>query len=239
MSDSITTNPTDPLNEQLAYYCARASEYDQWWLRLGRYDRGAEANSNWFKEGATVASALHSFQPTGSVLELAGGTGIWSEQLLPHASHLTVVDGSTEMLALNAVRLHAPNVTYVAANLFEWHPTDQFDVIFFGFWLSHVPPDRFNAFWELVRKSLKPGGRFFFVDSRRELSSTAVDHRLPDVESTTHKRRLNDGREFQVIKVFYEPEALAARLKQQGWYADIRQTENYFIYGSGSLAQPA
>jgi len=239
MSDPISIDPQDPLGEQLAYYCARASEYDQWWMRLGRYDHGTEANSKWFNEGAIVASALHSFQPTGNVLELAGGTGIWSEQLLPHAAHLTVVDGSTEMLALNAARLDAKNVTYITANLFDWHPTDRFDTIFFGFWLSHVPPDRFEAFWELVRKSLKPGGRFFFVDSRREPSSMAVNHQAPDSESNTHKRKLNDGREFKVIKVFYEPEALTARLKQHGWYADIRQTQNYFIYGSGSLAQPA
>jgi hypothetical protein len=28
------------LREQADYYRARAPEYDQWWLREGRYDRG-------------------------------------------------------------------------------------------------------------------------------------------------------------------------------------------------------
>jgi ubiquinone/menaquinone biosynthesis C-methylase UbiE len=236
---STTTQTRDPLGEQLAYYCARAPEYDEWWFRLGRYDKGQEKNTEWFSEGAIVAEALHAFQPTGQVLELAGGTGIWSEQLLSHAGHLTVVDGSTEMLKLNAARLHSSSVTYVAANIFDWQPTDQYDAIFFGFWLSHVPPEKFDAFWELVRKSLKPGGRFFFIDSKLASSSMAANHQLPDKDSTTHIRRLNDGRTFQIYKVFYDVDELAARLKQKGWYVDLRQTQNYFIYGSGSLAQPA
>ncbi len=237
MAATLDTN-LDPVGEQLAYYCARAHEYDEWWFRLGRYDKGEAKNAEWFQEGAMVSAALEAFQPTGKVLELAGGTGIWSEQLLPHTTHLTVVDGSSEMLALNAARLNAPAVTYVPANIFEWHPTDRFDAIFFGFWLSHVPPEKFDAFWELLRKSLKPGGRFFFIDSRLASSSMAADHKLPDKDSTTHLRRLNDGRTFQIYKVFYELDALTARLQQMGWYVDLRQTPNYFIYGSGSLAQP-
>ena len=75
-----------PLREQLDYYGARASEYDQWWLRQGRYDRGAELNARWFAEAAEVELALKVFQPVGHILELACGTGIWTEKLLPSAS---------------------------------------------------------------------------------------------------------------------------------------------------------
>src|SRR5580693_304367 len=94
------------LRQQLDYYRARAGEYDQWWLRQGRYDRGAALNAQWFADVALVSSALGAFRPAGRVLELACGTGIWTEQLLPFASQLTAVDGSPEMLAINAARLH-------------------------------------------------------------------------------------------------------------------------------------
>ena len=154
-----------PLRQQLDYYRARAVEYDQWWLRQGRYDRGAVVNAQWFAEAALVSSALAAFRPAGRVLELAGGTGIWSEQLLPFASHLTVIDGTPEMLAINAARLNSPTVRHIKADLFEWQPSEQFDAVFFGFWLSHVPPERFVEFWRLVRSCLAPGGRVFFVDS--------------------------------------------------------------------------
>src|SRR6476620_8472284 len=90
------------LREQLDYYRERAAEYDQWWLRQGRYDRGPALNAQWFAEAAAVSSALSAFRPAGRVLELACGTGIWTAQLLPFASHLTALDGSPEMLAINA-----------------------------------------------------------------------------------------------------------------------------------------
>jgi demethylmenaquinone methyltransferase/2-methoxy-6-polyprenyl-1,4-benzoquinol methylase len=221
------------LRGQLDYYRARAGEYDQWWLRQGRYDRGATLNAQWAAEAEEVATALAAFRPRGRVLELACGTGIWTERLLPFASHITALDGSPEMLAINAAKVRSPLVRYVEADLFEWQPGEQFDVVFFGFWLSHVPPERFAAFWQFVRSCLSPGGRVFFVDSRRDPTSTAVDHQLPEPTSTVHSRRLNDGREFRIYKVFYDPFFLTGRLHELGWRVEIGETQHYFLYGAG------
>jgi demethylmenaquinone methyltransferase/2-methoxy-6-polyprenyl-1,4-benzoquinol methylase len=96
-----------------------------------------------------------------------------------------------------------------------------------------VPPERFSAFWDLVRASLAPGGRVFFVDSCREPTSAAVDNPLPESAVGTLRRRLNDGREFQIYKHFYEPRQLHARLHELGWQIQVLQTRRYFIYGSG------
>jgi len=222
------------LKEQLEYYRARAQEYDQWWYRQGRYDRGSEANKWWFSESAQVASALERFQPSGRVLELACGTGIWSERLRSFASSLVVVDGSREMLGLAKHRLGTSGVRYVEANIFEWEPNEAFDTVFFSFWLSHVPPQRFSEFWNLVGRCLTPGGRVFFLDSRHDPTSTAVDHRLPGSEAVTLRRRLNDGSEFQIYKIFYDGPQLEAKLKALGWSINVSQTERYFIYGQGS-----
>jgi len=71
------------------------------------------------------------------------------------------------------------------------------------------------------------------VDSRHEQTSTTADHQLPEPEATVLRRRLNDGREFQLYKVFYDPTVLTERLSELGWHFDIRQTDNYFLYGSG------
>lgn len=228
-----TAEDSTPLREQLEYYRARAAEYDLWWLRQGRYDRGAALNAQWFDEAAVVSSALAAFRPAGRVLELACGTGIWSEQLLPFTSHLTLLDGSPEMLSIATARLRSPQVHTIQADLFQWQPTEQFDGVFFGFWLSHVPPERFADFWTLVSRCLAPNGRVFFVDSRYDHTSTAVDHRLPEPDATVLRRRLDDGREFKIYKIFYDPAELAGRLRGLGWQVDIRQTDHYFLYGSG------
>ncbi len=55
--------------EQITYYRARAGEYDEWFLREGRHDRGLEANAQWFAEVAEVAATLDTFAPRGRVLE--------------------------------------------------------------------------------------------------------------------------------------------------------------------------
>ena len=180
----------------------------------GRYDHGEALNALWFAEAAEVSSALSAFQAVGRVLELACGTGIWSEQLLLSASHLTALDGPPEMLTINAAaRLQqSARARYIHADIFAWRREEQFDVVFFGFWLSHVPPERFTAFWQLVGSCLAPDGRVFFVDSCHEQTSTAVDHRLPEAEATVLRRRLNDGPEFQIYKVFYDPRELTERL---------------------------
>ncbi len=230
-----TEAPDKILAEQLAYYGARAPEYDGWWLRHGRYDRGPAENAQWFREIAEVESALHAFKPAGQVLELACGTGLWTAKLLSFADHVTAIDGSTEVLAINAARTGPTRMTRIRADLFTWQPDRQFDVVFFAFWLSHVPPDLFESFWQLVGRCLNPGGRFFFVDSRRTPLSTAVDHLLPEPEETVMTRRLDNGREFQVYKVFYEAGTLADRLNALGWDCSICETKTFFIHGQGSF----
>lgn len=222
------------LREQLAYYRARAHEYDEWWLRQNRYDRGAKLNERWFTEAGEVVGALETFRPTGRVLELAAGTGIWSQQLLPFARQLVLLDGSREMLALAAARLNSTKVRCVEADIFSWRPKGKFDTVFFSFWLSHVPPNRFNDFWELVSRCLAPGGRVFLLDSIHEVSSTALDHKLPPAEATTLTRRLNDGREFQIYKVFYDQMELAKELECLGWRFNLSRTQQYFFYGGGA-----
>ena len=225
------TNTATTLHEQLAYYCARAAEYDQWWLREGRYNRGEALNAQWFSETKELSFALSAFRPTGRVLELACGTGIWTEQLLRFASHITAVDGSAEMLSLNAGRLRSPAVKYLQADLFDWRPVEKYDAVFFAFWLSHIPPERFTSFWELVKSCLAPDGRVFFVDSRRDPTSTAVDHTLPNPDTTVLQRKLNDGRQFQIYKIFYDPTHLTERLRELSWDLQIQQTQHYFLYG--------
>ena len=67
---------------------------------------------------------------------------------------------------------------FLQADIFEWSPELQYDAAFFGFWLSHVPPEWFGAFWNLIDRALKPDGQALFVDSRYDVTSTEKDHLL-------------------------------------------------------------
>jgi ubiquinone/menaquinone biosynthesis C-methylase UbiE len=224
------------LEGQLAYYRARAGEYDEWFLRQGRHGRGPEWNRRWFSELEQVRRELDRFGPTGRVLELACGTGLWTAQLARRAASVTAVDASPEVLEINRARLtetgRENSVRYVEADLFGWRSDAAYDAVFFGFWLSHVPPERFEGFWELVRSALAPGGRVFFVDSMGPETSDEKGRRSRDPKDSTTVRRINDGREFRIVKVFYEPAALERRLADLGWRFSVRTT-GHILYGFG------
>ncbi|MDQ3148209.1 MAG: hypothetical protein M3R01_15000, partial [Actinomycetota bacterium] len=77
------------LAEQRAYYRARAPEYDQWWLRSGRYALPGEERDRWRAEIALLEQAFDEFAPRGEVLELACGTGLWTSRLVRFADRVT------------------------------------------------------------------------------------------------------------------------------------------------------
>lgn len=224
------------IGEQLAYYRARASEYDAWFLRQGRYNRGEAHAAQWFAEVDALEQALASFKPEGDILELACGTGWWTERLARYGTSLTAVDASPEVIALNQQRLPGARIDYLQADLFSWQPPRTFDTVFFSFWLLHVPPERFAGFWETVKRCLKSSGRVFFIDSQYERASTAKDHALNGAAATSVTRRLDDGRTFDIVKVFYEPGVLTAQLRGLGWEADIGETETFFLYGEAHVS---
>ena len=242
MSETPARNDTLPaaaddaalLADQVAYYRARAPEYDAWWLRTGRFDRGEQNNAAWRADVAVVeravAGMLAATRPS-TVLELACGTGLFTRHLAPSVDSVTAVDASPEVIAINRGRVAAANVRYVEADLFAFEPETRYDCVFMSFWLSHVPHARFEGFWSMVRRALAPGGFAYLIDSAHDPTSTAADHPTPDRHAGVVTRRLDDGREFRIVKVFYEPEALATRLQRLGFEARIAQSPRYFVYG--------
>jgi ubiquinone/menaquinone biosynthesis C-methylase UbiE len=226
-------NP-DVLEEMVRYYCARAPEYDRWFERIGRYDLGTEENARWFDEVEQVRAALASVGPVDDALELACGTGLWTAQLGPLCSTITAVDASPEMLERNHERVASDRVTYVEANLFDWEPDRTYDLVFFGFWLTHVPPDRLSEFWEKVERTLAPTGRVFVVDNLRVPGGPSLDHSHEDAATGTMVRQLEDGRSFRIVKVFYDPAELARLLEPAGWSCDFRSAGRYLLYGTAT-----
>jgi trans-aconitate methyltransferase len=219
---------SDLLGEQKRYYAERAEEYDDWWYRRGRYELEPDALARWEADIAEADAALERFEARGSVVELAAGTGIWTRKLVRWADRVVAVDANAETLARNT-----PDAELVRADVFAWQPAERFDLVFFSFWLSHVPEERFDEFWGLVRAALLPGGRVFLVDSGAgDTAHTGTDQ--ADGEET---RSLADGRTFRIVKRRWSPEALAERVRALGFELELRDTANgHFLVGGGGLA---
>ena len=225
MSDDELPRPADLqglLGEQVAYYRARAPEYDSEALDALGLTGGDELDR-----------AVEAILSGGDVLELACGTGMWTERLLRQAASMTAVDASPEMIEIASKRVGAhANVRFIQADLFGWLPDRRYDLVFFGFWLSHVPPVRFESFWGLVAECLAPGGRVLFVDDAYRTS----DELTEGDRATTIRRRLDDGSAFRIVKVPYTAAELERRLTQLGWSIEVHATSGPFYWGTGQRA---
>jgi demethylmenaquinone methyltransferase/2-methoxy-6-polyprenyl-1,4-benzoquinol methylase len=207
------------LDGQLAYYRARAPEYDEVYGQ---------------REFSSLTGIVEELPVGGEVLELACGTGQWTVRLARVAAHLTAVDGAPEMLDIARRRLRDAGLTatFERADLFSWRPRRRYDTVFFAFWLSHVPPQRFAGFWAAVADTLKPGGRVVFVDTGA--AERGSERAAPGARDTV-LRTLRDGSEHEVVKLFHDAAGLAAELAELGWTAQVDPTGEGFIRGVATL----
>jgi demethylmenaquinone methyltransferase/2-methoxy-6-polyprenyl-1,4-benzoquinol methylase len=222
----------------VAYYEARAGEYDDWYLRRGRYSHGPIDDMAWRSDLDTAGRWLDELGLGGRIVELATGTGWWSP-LLAGRGELWCYDAAEAPLELARQRLVAHDLRAHLHVRDAWaEPEFAANALFMGFWLSHVARPRLGAFLALARRWLAPGGRLAFIDSRHDPSSWALDHR-PGPDVTTVERTLNDGRTFTIPKVFYAPDELVVALRTAGFEAPVvGSTARFFIMGTAVAGEP-
>jgi hypothetical protein len=217
--------------EMVEYYEARAGEYDEWYLRRGRYARGPIHDTAWQADLEAASEWLDAVPFHGRIVELAAGTGWWSP-ILAGKGELWAFDAAEAPLERARDRLIAHRLRAHLHVRDAWaEPDAPADGLFTGFWLSHVPRGRLIEFLRLARRWLADGGTYAFIDSRFDPQSSALDHRPSSAEETT-LRRLNDGRTFTIPKVFYEPIELEHGLLEAGFSsADVSTTNRFFLLG--------
>lgn len=225
-------------DDLVAYYEARAPEYDDWYLRRGRYARGAIHDAAWHAELDAAGRWLDALPWQGRLVELAAGTGWWSP-LLASRGELSMFDAATAPLDRARERLVAHGLRAHLHTRDAWAPPDPslapVDGLFTGFWLSHVERDRLAAFLALAGDWLRPGGRYAFIDSLPDPASGAADHPAPVADQAI--RRLADGREFRIVKVLRPPDAYASALEAAGFVdVEVSTTGRFFVLGTGRRA---
>jgi demethylmenaquinone methyltransferase/2-methoxy-6-polyprenyl-1,4-benzoquinol methylase len=217
--------------EMLAYYAARAPEYDDWYLRRGRYSHGAIQDQAWQMELDTATTWLDGLPISGRIVELAAGTGWWSP-LLAQKGELWLSDALEAPLDRARERLVAHGLRAHLHVRDAWAEPDQTaDALFTGFWLSHVPRDRLDAYLRLARSWLRPGGLYAFIDSQDDPISGATDRPEPPKDDQA-LRRTSDGRTFRIPKVFYSPRELEEALRAAGFAdASVTTSGHFFLLG--------
>ena len=210
------------------YYDLLSREYDEWHHREGKFADRPD-NDQWHAEISQLCERIQHFGH-GKVLEIAAGTGRWTQYLAKHAE-VVALDYAPLMLQQIQIRLYKQNMTVqcVRGDAYTLpFGTASFDGCFCGFWLSHVPLARLPTFLAEVRRVVQRGGPVLVIDS-----APKMPEQQPNVEYIL-ERVLNDESRHQVLKIFHTPETLATTLAPLGRVLNTWMTGRFF---SGAVVE--
>jgi SAM-dependent methyltransferase len=186
------------------YYADRAAEYDEVYRKPERQD-----------DLARLKQLLPPQVAGKRVLEIAAGTGYWTQVLASTAAEIVATDLRAETIAIAAQRDYGPApVVLRTADAYQLDSVPgEFDLVFCGFWWSHILRADIPTFLSGVRGRTGPGVQLVLVDNRYVPGSNNPISRTGPDGDTYQRRRLADGREYEVLKNFPSREQLAADLE--------------------------
>lgn len=187
------------------YYGRRADDYEE------IYHRDDPVRQ---REQAEAAAAMRQVLADRSVLEVACGTGFWTEIAAEVTQHIVALDMSPEMLALAQEKEFPPGkVEFLNADAYALETVPgRFDAGLANFWFSHVPKARVKEFLDGFHKRLGPGAVVFMADN---VYVPGVGGKLitrPGIEDTFKLRKLPEGSEHEVLKNYYSADQLRSIL---------------------------
>jgi trans-aconitate methyltransferase len=122
-------------------------------------------------------------------------------------------------------------VQFQQADLFQWQPSQQYDLVFFANWLSHVPPQRLDAFLGTVARAVRPGGSLALVDQYAPLpEDREIIVRDAEEGAIYAKRSLLNGQTFLIVKVFYDLQILENLLEALDFTVTVQKLDDIFFF---------
>lgn len=206
--------------ELQSYYAARAPDYD---AVYDKPERQADI--------AFLRRFLAGRFEGRCVLEVACGTGYWSQFIAPAAASLVATDATAEPLALARLRPDANRARFVQADAYDLPANlGMFDAAFAGLWLSHVPIGRRPEFFASLHRMLRPGARVVLIDNS-EVQCIELPIAERDEQGNTYQHRtLPDGAMHRVLKNFPTEGELVSMVRGIGTGARHQALENFWLF---------
>ena len=189
-----------------AYYARRAAEYER-----------VYASPRWQDDLAELRPRVAAFAAGRRVLEVASGTGFWTERAAERARAVHATDVNEDTLALARAKTYAAPVTFERRDAYAPAAREappRFDAGLAGLWLSHVDLARMDEFLRAFHSHLGPGAVVLMFDERAtEERPNPSASRVDAAGNRYEMRRLLDGERFEIVKNLFDRARLEALLR--------------------------
>jgi demethylmenaquinone methyltransferase/2-methoxy-6-polyprenyl-1,4-benzoquinol methylase len=175
------------------YYAKRANEYERIYQKPERQEDLASLRKLFQR-----ALAGH------DVLEIACGTGYWTQFISQTAKSVTATDINEEVLQIARSKSYGGKVIFEKADAFNLSLSHQnvFTAGLAAAWWSHLRNSQISCFLLQFHRQFPSGSTIVFMDNRFVPGSNTPISRT-DGEGNTHQlRKLENGDEHEVLKNF-------------------------------------
>ena len=205
-------------DEMTRYYAERAAEYDR-----------VYSHPAWARDLPRLGERIEALFPGRRVFEVACGTGYWTERVARVAARVHAEDLSAETLALARRRPYAPATVTLARHDAYVPGIGGFDGGLAALWLSHVDLARMDDFLAAFHSRLERGAVVFMFDERDTPDRQAAASRVDASGNRYERRRLAGGREFEIVKNFFDGDGLARQLAAHGRDFAFEELERFWM----------
>lgn len=206
-------------NDQVTYYSKRAEEYEKIYEKPERQ-----------RDIPKVIEYLQNHFYSKDLIEIACGTGYWTQHMSKTAKHILATDINEKVMDIaKSKQYERGNVKFQLADVFNLpDELGNYEAGFGGFIWSHIPVQRLSLFLKNFLSLINPGGLVIIFDNTYVGGSSTPIHYTDESENTYQKRILMDGSEYSIIKNFPTDEELLSLIKPVGNNIEITRFEYYW-----------
>jgi 2-polyprenyl-3-methyl-5-hydroxy-6-metoxy-1,4-benzoquinol methylase len=209
--------PWTALHSMREYYTDRAPYHDEYMSWKGQQDLEVLL--------APIVDVVAEVVRDRRVLEVACGTGNWTQVVSSRARTVMATDLVAEYLELARQKEYPrDNVTFQEADAYDLRGTGgPFEAaVAVDLW-SHVPRSMEDTLLASLASVLEPSSPVLLVDMLRSEVFDLSFHRFDADGNEVHLRTLPNGRTYHVVKNFTDEDELRGRLEP--WAEDVDYEE--------------
>lgn len=207
-------------NEMITYYAKRASEYERIYQRPERQ-----------RDLKQLQTAVADSFEDCNLLEIACGTGYWTQFACKSALSIVATDYNEEVLDIAKEKDYGGcSITFVRSDDYALDNVNgPLHAALVGFWWSHVPKEKLGDFLKVLHAKLSKGATVVMFDNRYVEGNSTPVNRVDDEGNTYQIRSLSDGSEYEVLKNFPVRNEFVKRIEHLSERAEFIELDYFWL----------